>query len=196
MVGSPWARLRQVAAGLQGRPGRWHRRARRRDDVACGVNLSEVEAAVGQAAGVVLDTNVALLLIAGTADPRRVGSKRLAAFDADDLVMAQRIAASARRLVTTPHLLTEISNLLGGWPEAQAALRTLTAGWEERWPQLASIGDEVEARVFERLGLADWAVTTLATDGVLVISTDIALCIAVEWLGGETVRFNQVRATE
>jgi len=64
------------------------------------------------------DSNLLLLFTVGSFEPRALRTfKRLSMFTHRDLVAVQA-AAMNRRLVATPHILTEVSNLANSLPEA------------------------------------------------------------------------------
>lgn len=63
-----------------------------------------------------LDTNLLLLFLVGSKDPGLVtSSRRLNAFEVDDYYLLGELIDANRfnQLVSTPHILTEASNLLG-----------------------------------------------------------------------------------
>lgn len=62
---------------------------------------------------VLLDTNLLLLLIVGRTDPSLIGThKRTRDYDPGDVDVIEHLIAAYDGLVTTPHVLTETSNLL------------------------------------------------------------------------------------
>ena len=63
---------------------------------------------------VVLDSNLLLLLTAGLWNPRAIATqKRLNGFSVDDFKILQTFLATFKQVVTTAHVLTEVSNLAG-----------------------------------------------------------------------------------
>jgi hypothetical protein len=61
--------------------------------------------------GVLLDTNLLLLLIVGGASRELIGKKRLDTFTAEDYDTLSAIVDSLGLVATTPNILTEVSNL-------------------------------------------------------------------------------------
>jgi hypothetical protein len=62
---------------------------------------------------VLLDTNLLLLLVVGRTDPSYVGThKRTKDYDARDVAVIEALVAGYDGMVTTPHVLSEASNLL------------------------------------------------------------------------------------
>ena len=59
---------------------------------------------------VALDTNLMLLLVVGTATGRTIG-KRLKNFSDEDFVVLQTCLDGVDKLIATPHVWTEVSNI-------------------------------------------------------------------------------------
>ena len=121
-----------------------------------------------------LDANVLLLLIVGSIRPDRIGGKRLKAFRPDDFVQIADLARKAQILVTTPHVLTEVSNHLGSGPQ-----QLVPGGMGEfaklvpRMEELNLAGKEAVARSeFASLGLTDTCILLLADRNTTVVTMD------------------------
>ena len=62
--------------------------------------------------GVLVDTNLLLLLLAGTVDRALIAKwKRTSTYDDDDFELLSDLLESHHGLVITPHVATEVSNL-------------------------------------------------------------------------------------
>src|SRR5690606_14486178 len=62
--------------------------------------------------GVLLDTNLLLLWLIGRYDRRLIGRhKRTEAYTTDDFQLLDRLTRRCTKRFTTPHVLTEVSNL-------------------------------------------------------------------------------------
>ena len=73
---------------------------------------------------ILLDSNLLLVLLAGNLDSRLFGSfKRISAYSIDDYEFLERLVRRFSVLFTTPHILTEVSNLAN----------SLTEQWREDW---------------------------------------------------------------
>ena len=73
-----------------------------------------------QGRGLLIDSNLALLYLVGGHDPRLVGDgkyNKLSNYDLDDYRLLVRLKSLFRKAVTTPHVLTEVSNLVCDLPE-------------------------------------------------------------------------------
>jgi hypothetical protein len=136
-----------------------------------------------------LDTNVLLLLIAGQSDPRAIGGKKLKNFDLQDFRLVQSVAQSSRRHISTPHILTEVSNHLGD--ERQP----LVTGGSIEFAQYINALEEIHvpARAlilvpeFHALGLTDTAIFHLVETDTKVVSVDFHLCNRLEAKGIKVV---------
>ncbi|AQG78174.1 hypothetical protein AWR27_01710 [Spirosoma montaniterrae] len=65
--------------------------------------------------GLIIDTNLIVLLVVGSVDPKRISShKRLSKYTNDDFSILKSFVQRFRHpLYTTPNILTEASNLIG-----------------------------------------------------------------------------------
>lgn len=116
----------------------------------------------GHQAGLLLDTNVLLLFLADavSADFARRWS-RTESFAEEHIAVMRAATSAAKRFVTTPHVLTEASNLaIGGarYDEDRTRLNELLRAFalktEERYVRAATVATDSR---FTRLGLADMA---------------------------------------
>ena len=145
--------------------------------------------------GVLLDANVLVVYVVGRAGRRLVN--RLVAtknFDGRDAAFLSAIVASVGRLVTTPHVLTEVNGLLNVGGLGRLRYRVLGA--------FAEVLKEVEEvyrpgrgatndPAFRRLGLTDTAVLALGVEGPLVVSGDGGLCNELRSRGAEALHYNR-----
>lgn len=147
--------------------------------------------------GVLLDANLLILYLVGSHDPRLIQTtKATRQFNKQDFEFVARLVAYMERLVTTPHVLTEVNGLSNtGVPRRHrydylSTFREQIGGMVE---VLAEAKEIALRDVFLRLGLTDAAIITLATDGPLVVSTDLDLCVALESRGLDVVNYNHIR---
>jgi hypothetical protein len=149
-----------------------------------------------------LDSNLLLLAIIGRADVGPVGSfKRTAMFSNDDYEILGDLIARFPRLVTTPHVLSEVSNLLnnrGGhsqssrqiWATFEAVAVALNI-LEERHVPVQEVSQDP---LFARFGLTDTALALLSGQGMLLLSVDAALVESLQRRGHLAGNFNHVRS--
>jgi len=123
---------------------------------------------------VLVDANLLLLLAVGLQDPRAIKStKRLSNFTADDFELLRAFLNPFKRLITTAHVLTEVSNLAGGTSghlkeRIFAQLASLIEVFEENTPAAKTICRQIE---FQRFGLTDAALAQLLP-GALLLTED------------------------
>ncbi len=127
-------------------------------------------------------------------DPRLIGTvKATRQFREEDITL---LAGAASRLVTTPHVLTEVNGLANTgvprrhrWAFLQTA-RDLIVTLDELGIA-ASVAAADDA--FPTLGLTDAALLALAPGGPLVASIDLDLCIALDIRGLDVINLNRIR---
>lgn len=146
---------------------------------------------------VLVDTNLLVLLIIGSVAPShisRVGRTR--GYSEDDYHVARSIVNRFACAATTPHVLTETSNLVlqGVWgglaEEVVKRLRGIYITADERFVPAHKLFRDRFAASF---GLADSAIIDAARRGCTVLSDDLALSLAVESLGLAAINFNHLR---
>lgn len=132
---------------------------------------------------VLLDSNLFLVFLAGAFEPRLFGSfKRISGYTLDDYALLVRLLSFFKTLLTTPHILTEVSNLANslparsktGWSRGFAALlqtQQKTPGLREQWTLATELSKMPEFKAF---GITDAALTNLSTDA-LVVTEDYRL---------------------
>jgi hypothetical protein len=127
---------------------------------------------------VLLDTNLFLLLVIGDVDRRQVERwSRTRSYRADDYDVLDRVVRFFEgKIVTTPNVLTEVSNLAAKDLKDGA----MKSRFFERLAELISALDEqyVESRLpagmpnFPVFGLTDLGILRLAKDGAHLVLTD------------------------
>jgi hypothetical protein len=131
-------------------------------------------------APVLLDSNLLLLLVIGTIDRRLITSfKRTQHFSESDYDAVREIASLSGRLITTPHIVTETSNLANQLPDRMKerffhTLRDMIAMMEERYTSARILS---EHKLFY-FGITDVAMlteqlaTTESEQEVIVLTQD------------------------
>ncbi len=137
-----------------------------------------------------LDTNVLVLWIAGNLQPSLIGQhRRLREYDDDDFTIVDELARQYDNHISTPHILTEVSNLLGAGPQQMVAggtdiLNTYIARLDEIYTPAKTLAVMPE---MVALGLADTAVFHLGAAGIQIISMDFHLCNRLQQKGVSAV---------
>lgn len=145
---------------------------------------------------VVVDTNLLVLFVVGKASRSFIAKhKRLTEFVTEDYDALVRILENASDLLVTPHVLAETSNLVGyiaepARTEVMRVLQTLILTATE-----VTVASKVaaERKEFIRLGLTDTVLLEATAQEVVLLSSDLALCIAAETTGKLAMNFNHVR---
>ena len=145
--------------------------------------------------GLLIDTNLLLLLAVGNYDRRRIKSlKRTAAYTHSDFLRLNWLAGHFRQLWTTPNILTEVDNLgrqlpKNEWQGFAVSLSELALGMNEEFVRFSMAAAQ---GTLPRLGLTD--TVTLATgQSFLLLSDDLGLYLAAQKVGYDAINFNHLR---
>jgi hypothetical protein len=132
---------------------------------------------------IILDAHLLLLLIVGTTSRDYIGMhRRLKDYTDDDFILLTRMLSLASKIVVTPNILTETSNLAGYILEPARTriyetFRAVVAddGTEEQYAQskLTVTGSE-----FTRIGLTDVGMMHIATPSHMLLTADLDLYLA------------------
>ncbi|MFN9620976.1 MAG: hypothetical protein ACK55X_14830 [Synechococcaceae cyanobacterium] len=145
-----------------------------------------------------LDTNLLLLYLVGSKDPKLIeGARRLNAFNEDDFdLLIDFIEVNKfTRPASTPHILTEASNLIGAERDTlkklgREAIREYVQHCNEIAHEACVLVDDPE---FNRLGLTDIAIRLASDLPAFVLTADHPLCLHLADGGVEVVNFNHIR---
>jgi hypothetical protein len=105
---------------------------------------------------------------------------------------------SCQKLVTTPNVLTEVSNLANKlWGDLRTqlyeALDTIIGGCAEEYIESRAVSGCDD---FSRLGLTDCTILALPPKSCLVITTDRKLAEACIKVGIDSINYNHLRSAE
>ena len=148
--------------------------------------------------GILVDANLLILLLVGRLDPAHLKHCRATksrAFTPEDFSLLRDGVAKFDTLVTTPHILTEVSNLAGRLTEPllgqfRAMFREVVKRFSEQ--SLASKEIAGDAH-FLKFGLTDTAISMIAPGRYLVLSVDLALCGLLQQRNVDVINFNNIR---
>src|SRR6266404_343875 len=146
--------------------------------------------------GVVVDTNVLLLYFIGRFDPEEIGRfKRTNTFVIEDFRLLEWLLSQFGQLLTTPNILTEVSNLSGQFSGLRRSgyfeqLRTEVSLLREEY--LGS-RDVVTGDAFVRFGLTDASIHLLSKGGHLVLTGEVPLYTFLQSQGVDCINFNHLR---
>jgi hypothetical protein len=123
--------------------------------------------------GLLLDSSLLLLHLVGSIAPALIGQKPLGGFDLDQFRSLQILISRFSRLVTTAHVLTEVSNHVNKF-----SLDAKTAIWTQFVQHLEIVEEQplqsyavARRPEFRFLGLTDTALSALA-EQFLVVTND------------------------
>ena len=150
--------------------------------------------------GILLDTNVLLLLWLAKFDPRLIGGKRLEKYTPDDVELLAGYVGQFKRILTTSTILTETSNLaaqvLSGQPK-QALFRRLFPSFGASPPddfQRCSVdGLTLDESIFVRLGFTDASIAATVGAQHLLLTDDLDLYLATQAQGAPAINFTHMR---
>jgi rRNA-processing protein FCF1 len=145
---------------------------------------------------VLIDTNILLMYIVGTLDPKLIPTfKRTKIFTVDDYTTLCRFLQHFRSIVTAPNILTEVSNLAGQMaePRRTRVFQIFSQAVRVIPEQYVHSTMAVENSAFVRLGLTDAVIAKIAEGEVLVLTDDFKLSQHLERSGLAVVNFNHVR---
>lgn len=146
--------------------------------------------------GLLLDANLLLLYIVGRHDVRLVSSfKRTRVFTVEDFHLLVRITHFFERVVTTPHVLTEVNGLSNQMPgnlryDYYGTFGETLSGLDEQAVLSSTIAQNPAFRI---LGLTDAAIVEAAKEPVLILSVDLDLVLHLQGLQMDALNFNHIR---
>lgn len=149
-----------------------------------------------RAEGVLVDANLLLLYVVGARDVQQIGQfSRTNTYTRDDFELCARLLGYFDKAVTTPPVLTEVSNLLGHLPgeprrECTALLRRLIPELDEvHYPS----EDVCEHPFFVQFRLTDAGIADVAADSYLVVTDDLPLYHRLANDRQAAINFNHLR---
>lgn len=145
--------------------------------------------------GVLVDTNLLVLLLVGLVNKRRIlDFKRTQNFTVEDFDTLSRLTSCFGKLVATPHVLSQVSDLTDLAGKDLVLIRKLFIDLVEQMEEhCAPTKELVRDALFTRLGLTDAAVATVCSSGTLVVTADLDLWSALQHRGADALNFNHVR---
>lgn len=140
--------------------------------------------------GIVVDTNAALLYVVGSVDISLIGrNKRTSTFSINDFDTLSAFLDFFTKLYTTPHILTEISNLLN--PQTHDGLYSYITNSEEHFVPAHSLANGM---LFKELGITDSSIYEAASNRFLVLSDDGPLIGSLRASGLDVLSLEDVLA--
>ena len=147
--------------------------------------------------GVILDTNVFLVFLVGSWNPTEIPkSKRTSAYTAEDYELLLAIVTKVGKLVTTPHILTEVCNLADtlnrkynyALYQQLADIQTSFYAYERRQEATRLMANPL----FKSFGIADTSLID-ASKCHLVVTDEAACHNVISKAGGRVINLNHLR---
>jgi hypothetical protein len=143
-----------------------------------------------------IDTNLLLLYFVGSFRPDLIQSfSRTSKYTPDDFALVETLLSKFRRFSTTPHVLTEVSNLMGQCSEPLSSdLRHYLAKTVQAWKE-TSTPSRILALTshFPRFGLTDTAIADFKAGMCLVLTDDNSLAGLLQKKGADVIRFSDLQ---
>lgn len=147
--------------------------------------------------GVLIDANLLLGYLVGSIHPRHLANCRATTryFSEADFPLLNRFLIQFDQIITTPHVLTEVSNLGGRLPDSlhagfRSLFRVVVGKMSEQFKPSQSVCGHED---FPRFGLTDTAISMIAPGRYLVLTDDLALFGLLAKRRIDAVNFNHVR---
>jgi hypothetical protein len=149
----------------------------------------------------VVDANLLVLIVVGSLAPERIERfARTKKYTGDDFNLAREFIARFRWTVTTPHILSQVSDLLqfqrvhGDLGAAIiATLRHIYATTHELQVPARNLAREPS---YPEIGLADCSIMDAASRGCTIFSDDLALHNVALSRGYKSINFTEHRFQE
>lgn len=145
--------------------------------------------------GILVDTNLMVLLVVGTYEIQRISSfKRTRQYTIEDFALVMRVLELFERRITTPHILTEVDNLTRQLPETEhsAISETLTHLVSTLFEVHEPAAAIMRMDLYPDLGLTDCVTVSLSRD-LLVITDDYRLSNILSAAGRDALNINHIR---
>jgi len=146
--------------------------------------------------GLLLDSNLLLLYFIGLYDCNKISTfKRTTKYTIEDFDRIFSIIEFFDRVITTPHILTEISNLSGQLPDKIRShyfhifAKQIKLLEEKPLPSK----DLCDSECFRKFGLTDSGIVEISRDTYLVITDDFPLSGYLQSRNIDVINFNHIR---
>ncbi len=145
--------------------------------------------------GLLIDSNLFVLWVVGTTNPSRIARfSRTQKYSVEDFRLLEALIDQFQQIVTSPHVLTEVSNLA---TIEQPELRRLRSNFFEIVQRTQEVYEESRSvfadDAFPKLGLTDAAIRRIAARPVLVLTDDLPLYHYLSTAGLDAINFNHIR---
>lgn len=146
--------------------------------------------------GILIDTNLLLLYFIGRFNPSQITKfKRTAKFTTDDFRILLFVFKEFHKVVTTPNILTEVSNLSSQLPDNikqafYSEFANQISSFDEKYTPSISICSQDH---FIKFGLTDSGIIESAANEHLILTDDFKLANFLENKKAAVINFNHIR---
>ncbi len=147
--------------------------------------------------GLLIDSNLLILYFVGQFDPARIRTfSRTKKFSVDDFHWVSTVINCFQKKVTTPNILTEVSNLSGKFPDGLRPefFRQIAKHFELLEETHLPSKTAGARNIFPRLGLTDTIISEVAAQQYLVLTDDLDLSIYLNSINADVINFNHYRS--
>lgn len=142
--------------------------------------------------GLLIDTSILLLYIVGSFDINLIRTfKRTQMFSENDFEIVSKFIDYFELKITTPHVLTEVSDFIDNRQILQSVLKVFIESAKEIFLESLELSKEES---FLKFGLADTSVTYSAKDRCLILTDDKPLYGFLMNSQIDAVNLDQIRA--
>ena len=146
--------------------------------------------------GVLVDTNLLLLYFVGSFRREQITRfKRTDIFTADDFDLLDGLLGQFEKVMTTPNILTEVSNLAGQLPSHLKGdfFKIFAAGISLLDESYISSVEAASGQELIKFGLTDAVIASLAKEDCLVLTAEFPLANYLQSSGIDVINFNHLR---
>jgi hypothetical protein len=146
--------------------------------------------------GILIDTNLLLLYFIGQFNPSQIPKfKRTSKFTTDDFHILVSLFRRFNKVITTPNILTEVSNLSNQLPDDlkrgfYSAFAVQVPSFDEKHTPSTNICSQGH---FIKFGLTDSGIIESAASGYLILTDDFKLANFLEKRKAAVINFNHIR---
>jgi hypothetical protein len=148
--------------------------------------------------GALIDSNLLLAYFIGSYDSQAMlNFKRTRSFTVRDLDLMKKLLSLFKKIVTTPNVLTEVSNLAGQLGDAVRTnfLSQMAKKVEVLDEEYCASSQACSHQYFAKCGLTDAAMMEVARKRYLVITDDFRLANIMASLEIDVINFNHIRSS-
>jgi rRNA-processing protein FCF1 len=147
--------------------------------------------------GILIDTNILLLLFVGIVNPDRIEKfERTENFKKEDYDILSATIQGFAKIVVTPNILTEVSSFINKLkePERSQCFEAMSQAFDRLDEFYIESNTATQVEKFAKYGLTDSGIISLAQrDSYLVLTDDFKLAGYLQKIGIDTINFNNIR---